>query len=130
MTEVEWAYLAGFVDGEGCISASRHLGRNGKTWYYYPHLTLGQKHQAHVVHLLKFGGVLRPQTIKNPKIGTGKSWKWVVKADELEEVLSGLLPYLVVKRSQAQLAIELCLAKGKGERQQQIYSQLKELKHG
>lgn len=129
MTEVEWAYLAGFVDGEGCISASRHVGRNGSTEYYYPHLTLGQKNKVHVEHLLQYGGTLRAINIKNPKIGTGKSWRWVVRAGEVEKVLRSILPYLVVKQPQAQLAIELCLAKGKGERQQQIYSQLKELKH-
>ncbi|MHA2263161.1 MAG: hypothetical protein ACXAEN_12270 [Candidatus Thorarchaeota archaeon] len=43
-----WIWLAGFVDGEGCISVTRRKGKAGREndrWYYQP--TAAQQARDH-----------------------------------------------------------------------------------
>ncbi len=93
-----WA--AGFFDGEGCISIGR--SRKGKRpahpGYYALQLTAYQNDPAPLdIFISLFGGrvLLRREG--------GSIWQQ--SGSQTVETLSKLLPYLIVKRAQAEVAI-------------------------
>ena len=116
MRDTDWAYLAGIVDGEGCIT----YRRNGKG-RYYTRVTISQKRTQLLDWIVeRFGGAYSKTT-------------WTCGSRHSEWILTEILPYLVVKKDQAEVALELCRRGVKGNRmplnrQKQLADQLKELK--
>ena len=118
MKKVEWAYLAGLIDGEGCITSRRNSKGS-----YYTRMTISQKR----VELLwwvheRFGGAV-----------SVKGRTWHAGSRHSAWVLEGVLPYLVLKRDQAEVALALCERGTKGHRlprveQERLALRLKELK--
>lgn len=93
-------YLAGFFDGEGCISVSDVKG------YPYVRVNVGQlERNGEVIYEFRrrWGGAVRRRTkgYKNPLIC------WVADGHESSRALADLLPHLRIKHLQAALAIEM-----------------------
>lgn len=95
------SYLAGFLDGEGCIQISKTQRKNYNPEYHLS-LTASQIHPEPLKMLkYKFGG-----SIFVRKSSTGRNLGvWGVSAKQAAKVLEEILPYLVVKKEQAELAI-------------------------
>lgn len=104
LQDTDWAYLAGFVDGEGCISSYKSSGR------YYPRLSIVQADHVVLLGLYRRFDVgrvnIRRRTAKNKATGDQLSWNIRTKA-QLKWLLEGLLPYLKLKKSQAEIALQL-----------------------
>jgi hypothetical protein len=124
-TTTDWAYLAGFVDGEGCIRSYCH----GQSGCYYPLLIISQVDPAPLlwIHGI-WGGLLREQ--KNPNYSTGGIWRLRFSGYAAIPVLRGIHPYLKVKQPQAALAISLMtrVDRWDHEIQARIHRRLSELK--
>jgi len=86
MNVVSWQYIAGLVDGEGCIQ----LIKAKKFWY--PSISISQKNQS-FLQLLK------------QEIGFGciAGNNYTVANRNATKFLEFTLPYLVIKRSEAEL---------------------------
>jgi hypothetical protein len=97
--EAELAYIAGFFDGEGCISAV--ADRRG---YVSVRLNISQKFDIPLLFIqARFGGNIRWHR--------GTVWHWEAYGDAALNMLRALLPYLMLKRPQAELAIEFLAAR-------------------
>lgn len=102
-TDLAWA--AGFVDGEGCIQTTvRMRSRNRRD--YILGLYVGQVDPRPLYRLSElFGGVVYPKssgpTERRPM------FMWRVTGSTAEATLRALLPFLLVKREQADLALQL-----------------------
>ena len=101
----EWAWAAGFFDGEGCISYKR----KGGLWRL-----VVQQNVREPLEVLErlFGGTLYgPYTRQRSRNGVGE-WSnpyYVWRLNTQEDVvlaLEAMYPYLTVKREQAQTAVE------------------------
>lgn len=123
----EIAWCAGFFDGEGCIA----LYHNGKQWLTM--VTLTQRDEMPIIIFEKqFGG---KRFMTGPK---RDAIRLSFRKLEAQEMLSTLLPYLIVKRTQAVLLLEfwqiacdtsLSLQRGAGlERALVIAEEIKSLK--
>jgi hypothetical protein len=108
IAETDLAYLAGFIDGEGCIGIvtqrrSRHPDRPN----YVLRLTVSN---TNPLPLRKFqaahGGSLHLDMKQRGKDLWKPSGVWCLSDDRCATLLAQLLPYLIVKREQALLAIE------------------------
>lgn len=101
MKETRLAYLAGFFDGEGCIFS--YITRKN----YPPTLGL-QVTNTHpdVIYLFKevFGGYI----VKSVRAGPRKTaYIWYLKGQAAKNVLELFMPYLITKKEQARIGIEL-----------------------
>ena len=107
MKDTDLAWAAGFFDGEGCV-----LLRKSRNTYVV-RITVSQVNPAPIVKFKRlFGGHISEQKPKNKS--WKEQWKWEQDAKSGVETLLQLLPYLVVKRDVADLAIEFQKTKRKG----------------
>lgn len=99
------SYLAGIIDGEGCIGLE-HLSptKGRKKDYYACRLTVINTSQKLMERLKKTfkGSYSARKKIDGRKI----CYRWHVFGDDLEKALIALIPYLDLKKAQAELVME------------------------
>lgn len=107
--EARWAWLAGFVDADGCISiAKEHDYRKGDDYIHYrPALQISNtdEHTMRYIHSwLAVGGMTKH---KRRKRQHRQIYHYMLRNHrELLQVLLQIRPYLVTKAEQADLVIE------------------------
>lgn len=105
-SEHDAIYLAGFFDGEGYIGIDRHLaGGRYKTDRYTLSIAITNTHEGVLRWVVNtFGGCLCDQIRGNPN--HARTWHWYASSVEAGYLLKAMLPFLLVKRNQAEKAIE------------------------
>lgn len=104
MVDVELAYLAGFFDGEGSISISRH-GRGDRSLSL--HLQVPQIVRAPLERFqARFGGTIHLTGRGQSPLSRRPIWSWHAGPRAGAAALGAMLPYLIVKRQQADIALE------------------------
>jgi len=99
-----YAYLAGLIDGDGCINAS--VAKSGESTWYRIHLSVNSVRRNVITTLEKwFGGKGKQRNRSHYKQGYIWEWRLVAK-EHTKEILKNILPYLVIKYDQAELAIQ------------------------
>lgn len=102
MKRVDIAYMAGFFDGEGCISICCSSGR-------WRELSLkcqvGQCNRWILeLYKFRFSGSIRLQRSKNPQ--HHDYWMWHISSGGAAEFLKVIKPYLYLKKAEAEIGIE------------------------
>jgi len=102
-TKYDLAYFAGFIDGGGCIG----INKQGKSKAYRLELRVGSTN-LWILQLLKmhFGGWVYPYNPSNKKPTHRQFWVWVIYSRQASELLKELLPYLKLKKVEAEVAID------------------------
>lgn len=101
------AYIAGLVDGEGCISVSRtHTSESAKGckrgFAYRSSLNITMTN-LEILEWIK--QITRAGKICSKRVNIAKhkaAWSWTVWSIEASELLQQLLPYLHIKKEQAE----------------------------
>ena len=102
-----YAYLAGIIDGEGTIRIARtnpkHSNWNIK---YSGAISIGMIDKKVIQLFVKlFGAKMRIECVPNRK----PIYRWGTSGNNVvPEILKTILPYLIVKRKQAELVIKFC----------------------
>jgi len=104
VTDLEKAWLAGFIDGEGCISLQCQRA-HGKR-YYLIRIQITQTDLGALQHVAKITGVNRLSRSKRYGANQADAWKWDADMTDAERILNDILPHLVRKREVAVLAVE------------------------
>ena len=126
-------YLAGFVDGEGTVGVNRRSRSKGRWYSYDPYLTITNS-SIEVLEMIKatigFGSI-RGRKKSNGTYTKRPVYSYWLSNHKARTVLKSIYPYLVVKKSQAKLVINL---PKRGDtynykKQEEIYNKLKIL-HG
>ena len=102
------AWLAGFVDGEGCVSLNRQRNKAGNP-AYSPALTIVQTDRAileHIAATLCEGGVYTCPAVPVNGYAPRAKYQYVVNGRGALRVVAALLPYLRLKRAQAEALLE------------------------
>ena len=113
ITDAEAAYIAGFVDGEGTINVLRTAKKR-----FLAELSIGQIDPRPLVWIKEIcggaGSNVRVYVYKNRP--TSKPiWLWAVQGEKFDQIIEKILPYLIVKKDKAEIAIKMReLIKGKG----------------
>ena len=109
ISKTKWAYVAAMLEAEGHISITRHLqsyGKEGKK-YWLIDCKIGISNIS--IPLMdwleeNFGGSYRPGGQHN---GRRICYRWNLDKYHIQEkFLLGVLPYMLIKREQALLALE------------------------
>lgn len=98
----ELAYAAGLVDGEGCVGAYS-LKHNQ---HQIVQVTIANTNEAMIAWL----NARWPGSVQyNAKHRTGWKpvWRWTLSSRKAEMFLRNILPFLIVKRPQAELCLTL-----------------------
>ena len=98
MEEVEKAYLAGLVDGEGTVTLMKHHGNETPT----PNATIANNNLELLEWVkTKVGGMVVSKKRRLPH--HSNSYAWVIRQDRAIRFLEEIKQYLIVKRQQAEL---------------------------
>ena len=100
------AYIAGIMDGEGTIRLQKNKVKANWNFTYHAQLSMGMVTEE-IPNLLKetLGGNVREERVLNRR----SIWRWTLTGRfQIIAILEALLPYLRVKKPQAELALEFC----------------------
>ena len=101
------AYIAGILDGEGCITLSKKKDPTMKLGYgLRPHIMVTNTNKSLIKYLRDTTdlGIIYEGKLTNPKHKPNFRWQlWSLQAQSL---LKEVLPYLLIKRKQAELLLE------------------------
>ena len=105
LTEVDKAYLAGMIDGEGCISIAvcHKKGRN------YFRLILGiYNNDQDLIDWISdtLESIARTSYVHK----RSRTFRWEASGSQAQVVLREMKPYLKVKKQQAELALAMSIA--------------------
>lgn len=134
MNTEDLAYLAGIVDGEGCITIFR-ANRTARPSYRLALVIVMNNPEPIELFSNIFGGTVA----HHPSMDNAKSLRYAIYGWHAGKVLAELMPYIRVKKQEVELAMQFCYAHS-GSRGQHIsdmelnlkdelYHKMKELKH-
>lgn len=104
MKDTDLAWAAGFIDGEGCIQIAKGTTGDGYT-YYSLNLTATQLDPEPLEKLrAMFGGSI--MLTNSAARRNNPIWRWQAAPVPALAALVAMLPYLTVKRREAELAID------------------------
>lgn len=102
----ELAYLAGIIDGEGCISI-RKANPSGsmRSVSYSAVLTVGNTSRALIEYLVDLHSV-GCVTYRGPTKTRRSSYLWSIESRKARDVVAPVRPHLVIKRAQADVFVD------------------------
>lgn len=111
---MDWSYIAGFFDGEGCVTYSRPRN-NGVIYKQYPYLTFSNTNEkvlASIQEFLSSSGIRSKLNSFSRKHRSERGWKEcytlnIYDKHSVQECIYGMHPYLIVKALDAEWAMEL-----------------------
>jgi len=114
MKAVDLAYIAGIIDGEGCIAIDRFTNKELPDYCYRLKLRVTNTNRWLIEQLrFSFGGNIKIIKPRNDK--AKEAWEWYLAGESAVSCLKFVLPYLHIKKPQAELGIKFQSGKqGKG----------------
>lgn len=104
--ETDACYFAGYFDGEGCINIHWRIRGEKPHGSFDLKIAISCTFES-IVRLMAvvLGGATQEHKWKVARIGKARQWIWQASNREAAHILRALLPYLTVKRDEAELAI-------------------------
>ena len=107
LTETEKAYLAGFIDGEGCIHICSSNNKRSPIPAYRLMVAISQADREYLERWrLKLGAGNVHKSGPGSIPGNKQVYNWQIYGREAEMLLRLVLPYLDIKREQAEVALK------------------------
>jgi len=142
ISDIEWSYMAGLIDGEGYIGLTKAVDRRpnrGNSISYKSHVAVTMTHEETVKYLKeKLGGCFYKHN--PPNIRWKQQYRWILECNmELTKaVCINLLKYSITKQEQLKKMIEYCNIrliskrahrgqKSYGDKEHSIYKDFKKL---
>lgn len=105
MANLSFEYLAGIIDGEGCLTIQR--SRNGKSHTFKIRVSMSHKRVLKEI-LDNFGGHLWGPYKRNRSTKEKLIWEWCIYGREAFELLKKIYPFLIVKQEEAHIGWDFC----------------------
>lgn len=110
MKDTNWPYLAGLIDGEGCFSLGKYYNPLTINWQYNFRLCITNTDLTLMKWLIKHvGGRYYGKYAETDKHKARYEWRPSGKNNH-EKIVLAILPYLVVKRQQAEIFLRFLRA--------------------
>jgi LAGLIDADG endonuclease len=139
LQEVDKAWLAGIIDGEGSIHISKvPERRNNRGYALTPRLTISNSNQLILSNVKRITACGTINRTKETRFWWKDNYVWVANSNAIRKILPQVLPYLVGKRGQASLLLRYLSSVKKGatttmysgnemREMQRIYAKLRNL---
>lgn len=109
-TVAQLAYLAGMIDGEGCFLIGAYA-KNPKTGtpHFHTQIQLSSTDEVLIDWLVNnFGGRKSFYSAKQtPKNSRRAIHRWTIWSDGVKHLCEVMMPYLVIKKEQAEIMIQM-----------------------
>ncbi|MBU0791738.1 MAG: LAGLIDADG family homing endonuclease, partial [Gammaproteobacteria bacterium] len=107
-SDVELAWVAGIIDGEGCISVikSKVNKKEGVYFRYQLNIYVGMIHKPTIYRIkdiFKFGHLAKDD--RGSECSRTR-FIWGVSCNQAEAVLKAILPFMITKKEEARVALE------------------------
>ena len=108
-------YLAGIIDGEGCIAVEKKFPSKRKKFpHYYARLTISNINKELMQWISNtFGCKIYKRSIHNKSLGTMPQFQWYVFGKNLDNIIKNICEFSIVKKNQIQNVIEFRKTVGK-----------------
>lgn len=100
MKKTDIAYIAGIVDGEGCIYLESKKNKNSRATQLSVSVGSTDKWLCEMLKF-SFGGC-----VYDMKSKTMQCWKWEIRCRQASAFLEVVYPYLKLKKPQAEICIQ------------------------
>lgn len=116
ITETDWAYLAGMIDGEGCLALFRHFQKkvtvtSSRGYELEPRMSIAnmnQKNMEDIKQFLQLGNITKVVSHKDDEEGTPRIiYDLRFGPNNQRIILPKVLPYLRQKKARAEIILEL-----------------------
>lgn len=100
------AYLAGIIDGEGCVNINRHKSKTSRLGYRFDaHISISNTNLNLLKDIQKFvgAGTIRKKTVH--KSNRKQGYEWGVYSQQIK-LLRACIPFLRIKYRQAVLLLK------------------------
>lgn len=106
---IKWAYLAGLMDTDGSFMIHKRIGHNGmKSPNYLAKVSYGEvdaRPHNFIRSVFPFGSM----NLKDSSVVEGGRYVWeLVVKEEIIEFINRLLPYMRVKKPNAEIVLDFC----------------------
>ena len=103
---IDLAWAACAIDCEGCIGGYRFRSRKGYKWVMKLNVTnTDPRLPRRMQEIFGVGAVSKARRDKRPNMRP--SFEWSARNRGIEYILRAVLPYLVIKREQAEVALAI-----------------------
>jgi hypothetical protein len=103
---IDIKYIAGFWDGEGSITIQRQKIKNSDKLQYFLYIKASNTNREVLEEIKKFFGIGVITTNGKPKEHYRQTWQYQSSCNDAYEIVKMLYPYLIIKKVQAELAME------------------------
>ena len=105
LSETDKAYLAGLIDGEGCIHLQRNQSKKSPNYNYTATMFVGNTN-AVIIDICKELNLGYIDYRKQINIKHKKAFVWRLTSNPCRALLPLILPYLRIKKQQSELLLE------------------------
>lgn len=110
MKDTNWPYLAGLIDGEGCFALWKYYNSKTTNWQYSFRLCVTNTDLTLMKWLIQHvGGRYYGKYAETDKHKARYEWRPSGKNNH-EKIVLAILPYLVIKRQQAEVFLRFLRA--------------------
>ena len=125
MKNIDWAYIAGFIDADGSVAIEQHSNANGTPRYAVKlYITNADRDIMDWLVANLHGSVYL--TNRNAPKHHKTMWRWVIQGKQAAPILRQVTPYLRVKKKRAELALRFAATITGGQR---VSDEHKRLRH-
>lgn len=107
LSKTDAAYIAGIIDGEGCVTLSKKKDPSMRLGYgLRPHITVVNTNKKLIQFLKDITNLGVVYSGQDKKKNSKPHFRWQLWSQQARSFLLEILPYLVLKQKQAQLVLD------------------------
>lgn len=132
LTETQKAYIAGIIDGEGCVRISKKKNQKSPQCFNFSAFVCITITEIELLCYLKeitgIGCVYRSKTAN--KENWNPVHRWQITNGQARDLLRAVMPYMMIKRGIAELVLSMPVQRGHSEhkgQQEDLFNRIKQL---
>jgi LAGLIDADG endonuclease len=126
ISKTEIAYLAGFVDGEGCLAINKRLHKNkiGSWIGYSAYIDLTSTNKEVMEYIRSKFGITSNVYVSILKGNRKIAFRLRINKMQSQELIEKMYPFLIIKKAQAEVFIQFCKFSKNEAKREELWQQM------